>query len=193
MTISHSRIQRYTVTACFGALAFVLMLFEFPVIPMVSYLKFDFSDLPAMLGTVMYGPVAGLVITLIKLLLHGATRGFSPVELLGLFASLCSSLSLLLPVAWFFRKGSKLSLKRALTWSGISGTVILTVVMTVFNLYVLTPMYMKLFGWQPTLPIPKLMAFGVLPFNLIKGAGLSLVFAFVITRMRHYLHLGEEA
>ena len=37
MTVSHSRLQRYTVTACFGALAFVLMLFEFPVIPVVSY------------------------------------------------------------------------------------------------------------------------------------------------------------
>ena len=192
MSLSHSRMQRYTLTACFGALAFLLMLFEFPVIPIVSYLKFDFSDLPVLLGTIMYGPVTGIMITIIKLLLHGAIRGFSPVEFLGLFASFCSSLSLLLPLAWFFRKNSKLSFKRAMLWSGITGTLVLAVVMTVFNLYVLTPMYMKMFGWQPTLPIPQLMAFGVFPFNLIKGVILSVVFAIIVSRMKHFLHFEDK-
>ena len=191
MSLSHSRMQRYTLTACFGALAFLLMLFEFPVIPVVSYLKLDFSDLPVLLGTIMYGPVTGIMITIIKLLLHGAVRGFSPVELLGLFASFCSSLSLLLPVAWFFRKNSQLTFKRAMLWSGITGTIVLALVMTVFNLYVLTPMYMKMFGWQPTLPIPQLMAFGVLPFNIIKGIIVSAVLAIIASRMKHFLHISD--
>ena len=100
MTVSHSRLQRYTVTACFGALAFVLMLFEFPVIPVVSYLKLDFSDLPVLLGTIMYGPITGIVITVIKLLLHGAMRGFSPVEFICqflLFGRLIDSSGLVFP------------------------------------------------------------------------------------------------
>ena len=191
MTVSHSRLQRYTVTACFGALAFVLMLFEFPVIPVVSYLKLDFSDLPVLLGTIMYGPITGIVITVIKLLLHGAMRGFSPVEFLGLFASFCSSVALLIPVAWFFCLGSHRSFKAAMWWSAVVGTLLLTVVMTLFNLYVLTPMYMKLFAWQPNLPIPELMAVGVLPFNLIKGIAVSAVFAFLASRMKHLLHLAD--
>lgn len=191
MTVSHSRLQRYTVTACFGALAFVLMLFEFPVIPVVSYLKLDFSDLPVLLGTIMYGPITGIVITVIKLLLHGAMRGFSPVEFLGLFASFCSSVALLIPVAWFFRRGSHRSFKVAMWWSAVVGTLLLTVLMTLFNLYVLTPMYMKLFAWQPNLPIPELMAVGVLPFNLIKGIAVSAVFAFLASRMKHLLHLAD--
>lgn len=76
-------------------------------------------------------------------------------------------------------------------WSGITGTLVLAVVMTVFNLYVLTPMYMKMFGWQPTLPIPQLMAFGVFPFNLIKGVILSVVFAIIVSRMKHFLHFED--
>ena len=76
-------------------------------------------------------------------------------------------------------------------WSAVVGTLLLTVVMTLFNLYVLTPMYMKLFAWQPNLPIPELMAVGVLPFNLIKGIAVSAVFAFLASRMKHLLHLAD--
>ena len=52
-------------------------------------------------------------------------------------------------------------------------------------------MYMKLFAWQPNLPIPELMAVGVLPFNLIKGIAVSTVFAFLVSRMKHLLHLAD--
>lgn len=187
MTVSHSRMQRLTVTACFGALAFILMLFEFPILPVVAYLKLDFSDLPVLLGTVMYGPATGIAITLIKLILHGILRGFSLVELLGLAASFCSSVTLLLPVAWFFRPQAQGSLRSRMFKSGLLGTLLLTVVMSVFNLYVLTPLYMKMFDWQPTLPIAKLIAFGVVPFNLIKGIAVSLVWAVVASRMKRWL------
>ena len=40
MTVSHQRIQRMVGIACLGALAFILMMFEFPIIPVASYLKF---------------------------------------------------------------------------------------------------------------------------------------------------------
>lgn len=59
MTVSHLRIQRLVGIACLSALAFILMLFEFPIIPMASYLKIDFSDVPVLIGGYIYGPAGG--------------------------------------------------------------------------------------------------------------------------------------
>ena len=70
MSLTHTRVQRLAVLACMSALAFVLMLFEFPVIPVVSYLKMDFSDLPVLIATWLYGPVAGIIVAAIKCLLQ---------------------------------------------------------------------------------------------------------------------------
>lgn len=75
MSLTHTRVQRLAVLACMSALAFVLMLFEFPVIPVVSYLKMDFSDLPVLIATWLYGPVAGIIVAAIKCLLHGLMYG----------------------------------------------------------------------------------------------------------------------
>ncbi len=112
MSLTHTRVQRLAVLACMSALAFVLMLFEFPVIPVVSYLKMDFSDLPVLIATWLYGPVAGIIVAAIKCLLHGLMYGMSVGELLGVLSNLLSSMSLLLPFAWFLRRG-KGSLKRS--------------------------------------------------------------------------------
>ena len=63
---------RYTViTAMFGALSFVLQLFEFPI-PFIipSFVEFDFSDLPALIASFSMGPISGVAVTLIKNVVH---------------------------------------------------------------------------------------------------------------------------
>ena len=59
-----------TVTAMFSAVAFVLMFLEFslPIIP--SFVKMDVSELPALLASFGLGPVYGVVVCLVKNLLH---------------------------------------------------------------------------------------------------------------------------
>ncbi len=61
MTVTHQRIQRLVGIACLGALAFILMFFEFPVLPMAPYLKLDFSDVPVLLGAISMGQLAELL------------------------------------------------------------------------------------------------------------------------------------
>ena len=48
------------------AIALILMYMDFPIIPMFPWLKLDFSDVPALMGTFAFGPVVGVVIELIK-------------------------------------------------------------------------------------------------------------------------------
>lgn len=183
---TYSKTSRYTTTACLAAVAFLLMLVEFPIIPVVSYLKLDFSDLPVLLGTLMYGPWTGILIAILKCFLHGLVRGFSAVELLGLFANLCTSVALILPFSWAFSR-RQWSMKKQLAWGSLLATIIMTVVMTLFNYYVLTPAYMQLFHWHPTLPVKELMLVGVAPFNLIKGILISIIFSLLALHMQQWL------
>ncbi len=75
-TVSKTRTTRFTtryiaVTAILAALAFVFQLIEIPL-PMImpTFIKFDFSDFPALLGAFSMGPVCGILIELLKNALH---------------------------------------------------------------------------------------------------------------------------
>lgn len=59
-----------TMTAMLSAVAFVLMFLDFSVPFMPSFIKLDLSELPALIGTFALGPVSGVIICLIKNLLH---------------------------------------------------------------------------------------------------------------------------
>ena len=81
----------------FGALAAVLMLFEVPL-PFIapSFYGLDISEVPVLVGTFAMGPVAGIVIEavkiLVKLLLKPSTTGF-----VGEFANFVIGCSLVVP------------------------------------------------------------------------------------------------
>lgn len=186
MTVSHQRIQRMVEIACLGALAFILMLFEFPVIPIASYLKIDFSDIPVLLGGYLYGPFAGAMVAIIKCLLHAMVNGFSIGDMIGVTSDLISSLALLLPFCFVWRH-QEWSFRRQMLVAIPVATVVLTVVMSLLNLWVLTPLYMAVWHWQSSMPVAKLVALGVLPFNLIKGLLVTVVFALIAGHLKPWL------
>ena len=187
MVTSHQKVHQMVGVCSLSALAFILMLFEFPILPVAPYLKMDFSDLPVLIGGFIYGPAAGVMIAFLKCLIHAMTRGFSAGELVGILGNFLSSLALLLPFCWTWKHNSW-SFKRQLWLGSISATVTLVVVMALLNWWVLTPLYMALWNWKSTLPIPELIAVAVIPFNLIKGVLVSAVFALVAIRLKSWLN-----
>ena len=54
MVTSHQKIHQMVGVSCLSALAFILMMFEFPILPVAPYLKMDFSDLPVLIGGFIY-------------------------------------------------------------------------------------------------------------------------------------------
>ena len=62
--------RKLTVTAVMAAVSFILMLLEFSTPFAPSFLKFDFSDLPALITAFALGPIWGAAVELIKNLLH---------------------------------------------------------------------------------------------------------------------------
>ena len=63
-------VRYMTMTAMLSAVAFVLMFLEFNVPFMPSFIKMDLSELPALIGAFAMGPASGVIICLIKNLLH---------------------------------------------------------------------------------------------------------------------------
>ena len=64
-------VKGIAVSAVCGALGFVLMLLEFPlpfIIP--SFIKLDFSEIPALIASFAYGPIYGILVCAVKNLLH---------------------------------------------------------------------------------------------------------------------------
>ena len=84
-TNSISSVRYMSVTAMLSAVAFILMFLDFSVPFMPAFIKMDLSELPALIGAFSMGPVCGILICLIKNVLHlfiTTTGGVRGIQLL---------------------------------------------------------------------------------------------------------------
>lgn len=85
-----NNVRTIAVTGMLSAVAVVLMYLEIPIPIMPGFIKFDFSDLPALLGAYALGPVAGIIICFIKNVVHLAASQSMLVGELSNFLTLYS-------------------------------------------------------------------------------------------------------
>lgn len=70
-TTNRNGIRYLTVTAMLSAVAYVLMFIDFPIPFLIpSFIQMDISELPALVGAFAFGPVCGVLVCLVKNLLH---------------------------------------------------------------------------------------------------------------------------
>ena len=168
-----------TVAAMLSAVAFVLMFIEFPI-PMLipSFVKMDFSDLPALLGAFALGPVYGAVISFMKNLLHIVIKGTSTAcvgELSNFILGAIFS-----AVAGYLYKHHK-SRKTAII-GAVAGAVAMGVLSVPSNYFVVYPAYVQFYHmpleailgmYQAILPsadsLIKCLVIFNMPFTLVKG------------------------
>ena len=67
-------VRYLTVTAMLSAVAYILMFLDFSVPFMPAFIKMDLSELPALIGSFAMGPLCGVVVCLIKNVLHRRRR-----------------------------------------------------------------------------------------------------------------------
>lgn len=173
---SKDRVRVITVTGVLSAVAFLLQLIEIPL-PMLmpTFIKFDFSDLPALIGSFALGPVCGIVIELIKNVLHAllATGSFGVGELSNFVLG-----AVFVGVAGCIYRRSR-SKKGALIAS-LAGAIVMAVISFPSNLFIVYPVYYQfmpeetiLAAYQTILPGMKSVAESLLvfnvPFTFVKG------------------------
>ena len=164
-------VQRMVMIAVFSAISIVLVaLLHVPLFPATPFLEYDMADVPIIIITFLYGPLAGLFTTVVVSVIQGLTvsagSGFIGI-LMHIFATGCYVL-----VAGNLYKRHR-SIGGEIASLGC-GTAAMVVIMTLWNM-LLTPLFMK----APFEQVMQLMLPAIIPFNLIKAGGNSLIAYFV--------------
>ena len=168
----------------FAAIAAILHVLDFPVFFAPSFYKMDFSELPALIGAFAFGPVAGVMIEFVKIVLKLLFKGTS-TAFVGDLANFVVGCSFLLPASILYQANKK---KKIAIISCVVGTLCMTVVGTTFNAVYLLPAFSKLYG----MPLDVIIGMGtainsaitgvvsfvilaVAPLNLLKGSVISII------------------
>jgi riboflavin transporter FmnP len=170
-----------------SSIAYILMLVNFPIPPFPTFLKIDFSDLPALIGALIFGPLAGILVELIKNVLDYFMTGSETGVPVGHFANFVSGLLFILPTYYIY---NKLKTKKGMTVALVVGTCLMSVIMSVLNYFVLLPAY-TFFLNMPVMSGPEIGQYivaGILPFNLVKGVAMSIVFMLLFAKMGTWLN-----
>lgn len=183
-TVGLLSVRGITTIAMLSAIALVLMLFEIPLWFAPSFYEIDLSEVPVLIGAFALGPVAGIVIEFIKILLNLLINGTSTV-FVGEFANFLIGASLVVPAAIIYN--SRKSKNSALTGL-IVGTASMVAVGSLLNAYLLLPVYSKAFNMpieglvgmgtavNPAInSLSTFILFAVAPFNLLKGVIVSTI------------------
>ena len=73
--------KRLITISMLSAIAFILTFIKFPLPFLPPYLTLDFSDVPTLLATFLLGPVAGILVALIKnILIQYGRSGWSSCQ-----------------------------------------------------------------------------------------------------------------
>ncbi len=177
-------LQALVATAMLSAVALVLMLLEFPLLPAAPYLKMDFSDVPAVLAGVLFGPVYGVLTELLKNLLEMLIKGIGTQMGFGNLQNFLIGCSYVLPFTLIYRRGKKKGTRAAASLALASGVSLICMLVVGFlsNLAV-APLFFSVFMGDPLGEGEALAAAVIsLPFNLIKGL-LLIVISLLLVRL----------
>ncbi|MBR3343562.1 MAG: ECF transporter S component [Solobacterium sp.] len=197
-TAERSNIHVLTKIAILGAIAFVLMMIEFPI-PFIAppFYKMDFSELPVLLGGFALGPMAAVGIEALKIVLNLLFQGTSTAYV-GEMANFLIGISLSVPAALIYGANKT---KNSAVKGMVIGSVTMAIVGVLLNYFVLLPAYSFFYHLQ----IDTIVEMGgqifpfvtnklifviacVTPFNLLKGIMISVITALIYKRVSPVLH-----
>ena len=194
--MERSRTRTITQVAMLGAVAGVLMNFEFPI-PFLApaFYQLDFSEIPVLVGSFAMGPLAGVMIELVKILVHLVTKGTMTAGV-GDIANFIFGCAFVVPAGMIYRFHHIKSRRHAVEGMAV-GTILTTAAACLMNAFVLLPAYGKAFG----MPIEAFIEMGnavnpsvngllgfvamiIVPFNLFKYTLTSVIVFFIYKRIR---------
>lgn len=188
-------IRKIAAAAILTALAVVLMYLEFPLPFMPAFLQFDFSEVPVLIGSFCLGPVYGIIIELLKNLIHlpgSHTAGIGEMS------------NFITGSIYVFTAGYLYTKKR--TRSGaiaamLTATVVLALFAIPFNYFVTLPLYGKVLHFSTEAIVGMCNAanslitnkWGVImwafvPFNFFKGFVVAFITFWIYKPISKLIH-----
>ncbi|NLW40721.1 MAG: ECF transporter S component [Tissierellia bacterium] len=175
-----------------AVISLILMLLDFPLWFTPSFLKFDISDVPALIGSFALGPFAGVLVQLVKNLLNLLVEGSTTGGVGELANFIVGSIYVYSAGLIYYREKNFRNAVIGMT----VGTIVMTISISLINYYFMIPFYAKIFG----LPLDSIVAMGsavnkyvvdfktlilyaIVPFNLFKGIVVTLVTLLIYKRV----------
>lgn len=162
---------------------------------MPAFIKLDFSDLPELIGAFVCGPLAGVLIALIKNIFHLIASGSGAVGELSNF---------LLGAVFVFSAGmiyKKMPNFKGVIIGGIAGAVLMGIASLPLNNFIIYPLYYSVIGFPKeaildmyrvirpsTGSIPEALLVFNVPFTIVKGLISVLVSIIIYKPLSPILH-----
>lgn len=159
-----------------AALAVVLiMVTRTPIIPNAPFLKYEAGDVPMLIAALIYGPIAGLIVTVIASIIQTLTFD-SGSGIIGLLMHIIASGTLIVVSSLIFTSLKKRNISNiiSLIIALSVGVLSMTLIMIPCNM-----IFWPLFAGTPLSEIMPILIPAILPFNLLK-AGINSIAAFII-------------
>lgn len=190
--------RKLTSIAMLSAASYVLYLFGFkiPVVP--SFLTMDFSELPAVIASLSMGPMAGVLVCLIKNLFHLLV---SHTMWVGELSNFILGVAFCVPAGLIYQyKKTKVNAIVALS----CGAIIMALVSIPSNYFIIYPLYDKIafpmeaiiaaytaINPKVTTLLPALILFNV-PFTFVKAMVSVIVTIFIYKPLSRMIKGGIE-
>ena len=195
--MKRDRLHKITVAAILSAVSTVLMFISFSVPIAPSYLKIDFSDLPALLSSYALGPFWGVAVALVK---NAVNVLFTTTGGVGELSNFLLSSLFVLPAGFIYNKNR--TRKNALI-GALAGILVSTVLSYFTNTFLVYPAYVKIIPIDAIIGMSKailpsvdtvsdVILFFNVPFTFVKAA-LNTVLAFLLyKRLSPILRTGKN-
>ncbi|MDS0526620.1 ECF transporter S component [Clostridium sp. SHJSY1] len=167
-----------------AAISVILMFFEFPILPLFPWLKIDMSELPVLMGAFAFGPIVGIIVEGLKIVLFFIVRGTQSFGV-GEVANFIIGISFVVPASIIYNRNRN---KKTAIIGMMVGTLFMEVFAIVANIYFLLPAYgMAMDSAQ----LMNYVVAGLLPFNGIKAVLVSIVTFVVYKRVSETIFKAE--
>jgi len=168
--------RKLTTMGIMAGLSVALVFFiHFPIFPSAAFLEYDPADIPILIVTFAYGPLAGLLVTAVAAVVQGITVS-AQGGAYGILMHIISTGSYVLTAGLIYRT------KHSRSGAGIAlicGVLVSAALMAAANL-IITPLYManeNLPAAVATDIVKSMLIPVIIPFNLIKaGANGAITF-----------------
>ncbi|AMA73322.1 MULTISPECIES: ECF transporter S component [Aneurinibacillus] len=195
------KVRKTAFLSLLSTIGFLLMFVEVPLPMFPAFLKIGVSEIPALIGAILFGPLAGMAVEFIKNVLHFllTTQGGMAV---GELSNFIAGSTFVVVSVWLMRmlRQSKVNF-----WLGMTaGTMAMAFIMSVANYFIFIPAFAyvmgmsvsDIIGWsqQANSSITSLwtlIVYAILPFNLIKGIAEAVIAYPIYSRLRPVIQSGE--
>ena len=180
-----NNLKAVTVTAIMGAIGFLLMFLEFPIPALIpGFIKMDFSEIPAIITTFALGPVWGVLVCLIKNILHLFDSSSGGV---GELANFLLGSIYVFTAGMIYRSNKT---RKGAFFGALLGAALMAILSVPINYFITYPVYAAFMPmeaivamYQAILPaantLLKALVIFNLPFTFIKGM-IDTVFCFIV-------------